>query len=104
RSRRHTMCYRYWSSDVCFSDLAQVQHGPIETGLQRRGDVSMHRCDFLRRIPRREQALRQVRPRRQIALALLRRAIHAQEGDANEIGRASCRERAEGDAVDVDWK
>src|SRR5207245_5510121 len=29
--RRHTRCYRDWSSDVCSSDLAGVRRGPLLT-------------------------------------------------------------------------
>src|SRR5207245_5743339 len=90
RRRRHTRCYRDWSSDVCSSDLsirrAAIRYNiPCITTLSAafaaaRGIRALHEHVF-------EVAALQ-------DLHGYRAAAHGQPSSA-EIGRASCRERVE---------
>src|SRR5207245_6447359 len=75
--RRHTRCYRDWSSDVCSSDLRRDGR---RRGRELRGQV-----------PRRVRGA----PRRRVPV---RRRVAA------EIGRASCRERVWISEVGGPWK
>src|SRR5207245_4977363 len=89
--RRHTRCYRDWSSDVCSSDLFLLStrrgkqfnsmvHGDIDYLLgARRSDVLMSAEDAKALgVAEREDVL-----------------ISNDVGSYREIGRASCREREE---------
>src|SRR5207245_5838166 len=80
--RRHTRCYRDWSSDVCSSDLAKDGAGQHEEELLRgEPEHQAHGEDAHERLPH------------------LRHEV-AYEPE-REIGRASCREREEGWEVAV---
>src|SRR5207245_8476226 len=72
--RRHTRCYRDWSSDVCSSDLARTQAAPTNAAPAR------------------------VEPRPPLKTVKvggrLRRSDRLNPVE-HEIGRASCRERVE---------
>src|SRR5690606_39728480 len=79
--RRHTRFSRDWSSDVCSSDLLLAQGAP-----QLVEDVERHELRWFRgRVECREESH-------------LRQTLTAQ------IGRASCRERAESSGVGVSVK
>src|SRR5207245_3515455 len=83
--RRHTRCYRDWSSDVCSSDLVPLQ-GADGAGVERR----------LVREP--AEGGDELRPQLRLAGGdLLRRLQLLDRGLAGvevlQIGRASCRER-----------
>src|SRR5687768_4667454 len=87
--RRHTICSRDWSSDVCSSDLpANARHHIVdERVVAARRAVAEHRDRLARQHQARELVDRQVRP--------LARAVDGEEAQRDEakIGRASCRER-----------
>src|SRR5207245_6763848 len=88
--RRHTRCYRDWSSDVCSSDLktrdvtellvdAELPLGPIEAVATYHDACHLVHGQKIRREPR----------------ALLGRipGLRFVDLPESEIGRASCRER-----------
>src|SRR5207245_7797608 len=70
--RRHTRCYRDWSSDVCSSDLHRRAR-PSRARARGGGGLAHGEPDLRRLGPREAAPVRRVR----------------------EIGRASCRERGE---------
>src|SRR5207245_7732399 len=85
--RRHTICYRDWSSDVCSSDLSFFS-------IQFAGEVK--NFDPLNWIEKKE--LKKVGRFIQVALAAADFAVKMAGLEvtpeiADEIGRASCRER-----------
>src|SRR5207245_6667684 len=87
--RRHTRCYRDWSSDVCSSDLlagarAGLRAAPKEVDTALVAYMATYN-DLMWVLDDAEQAL------------LLRLRPRAFDGDRGqwEIGRASCRERVE---------
>src|SRR5207245_6324185 len=87
--RRHTRCYRDWSSDVCSSDLAESK---LRAALLAAKQVSSARIQTLK-----EERCNAV------ALLLDEADTEKQAAAASQIqiGRASCRERVE-IAVDAD--
>src|SRR5207245_4422314 len=95
--RRHTRCYRDWSSDVCSSDLYKVQSTKLQkykvsssVGPQSRrwldACVSSVKRIIVRRLSCRRVACSDIR---------IKSARHR-----TQIGRASCRERG---SVRVGW-
>src|SRR2546429_8285755 len=86
--RRHTRCSRDWSSDVCSSDLREQVIGEEGRELQRRLLQATFDIDSAR-----EQRAAQVTS-----------AAGIRHGTVEEIGRASCRERAEISVVAVSLK
>src|SRR5207245_7503779 len=100
--RRHTRCYRDWSSDVCSSDLPRDVHA-AQTG-----------CAFGKNLPQVVAALSASAPARLRRLdgatfwgPMPRRLSGGAFGrvdQALEIGRASCRERAERWGVTGAWR
>src|SRR5207245_5896632 len=80
--RRHTRCYRDWSSDVCSSDLPAIER------LASQGDP--RRFSFPR--PMRDEGYEFSFSGLKTAVL---RAVRASDDLDREIGRASCRERAE---------
>src|SRR5207253_6931714 len=97
--RRHTRWPRDWSSDVCSSDLGSgwvcpaLHHARQEAGLALRVTLRGHRDGVERRADDLDQERRHVHGDRHAAAAAVR-----------QIGRASCRERAEILAAHVAWK
>src|SRR5207245_4220046 len=89
--RRHTRCYRDWSSDVCSSDLT-VRSTRVLFSSPQRSCFEWHRlsslCSDVSRLPPQPQRL-------------LRRTVGETEQHGlllrlmRQIGRASCRERVE---------
>src|SRR5207245_5732283 len=89
--RRHTRCYRDWSSDVCSSDLALLAHFTAIA----RATAGTEPAEALRAARRHEVVSRAVDElERNGSPALVLEAMVARM----KIGRASCRERGE-DAV-----
>src|SRR5207245_8568333 len=93
--RRHTRCYRDWSSDVCSSDLAGriVRRGvmvPVAIVDRGRG--------LRTRVAGRPTGGRGI-PNCQKQAAI---AVELKRG--KEIGRASCRERKESAGGSGEWK
>src|SRR5207245_3534955 len=85
--RRHTRCYRDWSSDVCSSDLANLSGGTLVTepkGIEPMTDPGMIHAQDQRSSPDRRAAGESDVP--------VEEGGHGRE----EIGRASCRESVEG--------
>src|SRR5207245_3841108 len=68
--RRHTRCYRDWSSDVCSSDLPDIQTDDVSKAQEPGAGQTVNNLLV--------------------------------DGDAQEIGRASCRERDAASAEDVE--
>src|SRR5205814_6235458 len=92
--RRHTRCLSDWSSDVCSSDLAIVDIGGEST---RPGSAGVSLDEELRRVvPVLERLQGDVPVSIDTAKAgVARRALELGAELVNdEIGRASCRERA----------
>jgi len=58
---------------------AQVQHGPVEAGLQGGCHVAVHIGDLVVGTPRRHQVLGEMRARREVVLALAAVAVRAQQ-------------------------
>src|SRR5436190_9744760 len=92
-----TVC---WSSDVCSSDLA-VEHDPFDTGALRARGEQLADLGRLLGLRARERLLQLLPAGGSDRLA--RVVVDELGGDADEIGRASCRERVEisGDVVCV---
>src|SRR5205809_3032217 len=89
--RRHTRCSRDWSSDVCSSDLSRLDEFAIEGAYGRAVPGFANAGPVLAsELPAAE------RERLRNAIAQRGMEYVGQE----EIGRASCRERAESTAVD----
>src|SRR5207248_4318986 len=91
--RRHTRSYGDWSSDVCSSDLIELEltvwiKDPALGEADVRQEVAAHVGLAQRRI---------LDPHRQLELdPVVRELLHASRGGRIfEIGRASCRQRAE---------
>src|SRR5207247_6873748 len=89
--RRHTRSTRDWSSDVCSSDLgAPITLLGLATGLQNRSPATGS-CEHVPAMARARSATRS------------RLAMNTSWGGSGylytEIGRASCRERAENSGV-----
>src|SRR5207245_8117851 len=78
--RRHTRCYRDWSSDVCSSDLLD-QAKPVVWKIRRQFDGAFKMLPGL-------GSTADASKRRRIPVKHSQSAIRA-----CEIGRASCRER-----------
>src|SRR5207245_3747798 len=102
--RRHTICYRDWSSDVCSSDLQQLLvlpelllRDPRERGLIPRGQ------DVAEANLRSGGGVEVLIDGREVGVraAGKRSLVELQTG---EIGRASCRERVERGGGDVGRK
>src|SRR5207245_5025014 len=89
RGRRHTRCYRDWSSDVCSSDL--VQDAGRNAGLVRQFDKARRRKGHLLARLENERVAGRDRIGPEPARHH-RRKIEGGDG-GEEIGRASCRER-----------
>src|SRR5207245_4119802 len=93
--RRHTRCYRDWSSDVCSSDLYLEADG-FEKRIEGRVDapefkatsVSLHELDRTARVLKRTRTWR-IEGRADVEDYAEYRLLFPEE----EIGRASCRER-----------
>src|SRR5690606_40781053 len=102
--RRHTRFSRDWSSDVCSSDLDLVAVGQqreltgIAAGQPLPGveDAVVHLADHGTEIERVAEQ------RRAVALHVC--TVDAQQGMAEQIGRASCRERGDVWVVDGSGK
>src|SRR5207245_8627702 len=90
--RRHTRCYRDWSSDVCSSDLCLgMEIGPVH--VLAGGPPCQGNSDLNNHTRRRDD-------RNELYLTMARAAeILSPEIVLVEIGRASCREqvKSEGD-------
>src|SRR5207245_7748207 len=86
--RRHTRCYRDWSSDVCSSDLLQTVAGIHAFSTA---------ANFFFARYEQEDALDRLLGRLMEQNILIRdcRNIEGLNGPYFQIGRASCRERAE---------
>src|SRR5436853_128320 len=83
--RRHTRCLSDWSSDVCSSDLEAVQiHGTVSRGLV---------CLLWRDRALGDRAQARARSETVVEGVRLWRGASACHPRAEEIGRASCRER-----------
>src|SRR5207245_4239138 len=95
--RRHTRCYRDWSSDVCSSDLLEIGANGRDLPVDRGGrEAQVLECVHeLAQLSGRER----VGPGRAPGRAMRREAPHVAEV---EIGRASWRERGEGAGDDGD--
>src|SRR5207245_5222049 len=93
--RRHTRCYRDWSSDVCSSDLAAYAG---TKGARRPEDVTSGLLrEFVYEL--KDLGLAPATIRRQISAVRTYYRYLVGEGhatrDPSEIGRASCRERGQ---------
>src|SRR5207245_6623475 len=95
--RRHTRCYRDWSSDVCSSDL----EGSAKTDDAKKTDKSgmRYRLDEgFREIKEGEQLEKSKDPAKRargMADVAAGKAERKESASEYEIGRASCREREE---------
>src|SRR5207245_8261440 len=83
--RRHTRCYRDWSSDVCSSDLSLVTVLTATVPLVVRAQTGAP-------VPPPTAPARQHRQRRERHPELMR-ALRTLQRAKTEIGRASCRAR-----------
>src|SRR5690606_40119827 len=86
--RRHTRFSRDWSSDVCSSDLEELRLVATEDRLE----AELRNGDGPRLVVELEQ-LAAAHPLRERPTALLMQAQVAAGRPAEEIGRASCRDR-----------
>src|SRR5207245_4575223 len=87
--RRHTRCYRDWSSDVCSSDLSRFVYGKlVGSGERAVSQGQRARMTFERHTAQAEHLLQ-----------LLGGHLEGTRRRAVEIGRASCRERVQGAGV-----
>src|SRR5438128_6097926 len=98
--RRHTRCYRDWSSDVCSSDLTVSALAALD-----RNDTTKAKTD-LEVATDSATRLYGARPNDQVAVKLA--GLLATRGNVEqargEIGRASCRERVEVEVVGGAWE
>src|SRR5207245_5716866 len=101
--RRHTRCYRDWSSDVCSSDL---EPSFVETRLplpKRKASTPEHpQLLVLLDEPQRKRASRYCN--RDAPRCYGFGASPRSRTSRREIGRASCRERVWNGEVGVVWK
>src|SRR5207245_5718687 len=84
--RRHTRCYRDWSSDVCSSDLGLAVPGDAKDRV-RSLVPDVWRLDVPLAVPRLDGVVRQDAERRDDVIGEVLVLV--------EIGRASCRGREE---------
>src|SRR5207245_4774635 len=86
--RRHTRCYRDWSSDVCSSDLKRI------------GEPSQHFCASISFITATSSATSAASKITRISPTICANCISGRGlKKPSKIGRASCRERVK-DGVD----
>src|SRR5207245_4502486 len=94
--RRHTRCYRDWSSDVCSSDLAEVRElelRGVDAELRCGGEI---RSALAERIGGTGEPLGgELDADRGVALLRPAKDLHYGGERSHEIGRASGRERGE---------
>src|SRR5690606_41191134 len=93
--RRHTRFSRDWSSDVCSSDLEVVMSGQVDR-LERDEDGRVYVVDLKtgKHTPSRREAERHAQMGAyQLAVAHGAFEEGTEPGGAEQIGRASCRER-----------
>src|SRR5207245_7703175 len=95
--RRHTRCYRDWSSDVCSSDLnipGVPRRGCYNGSLGRNLVETVSRTSWVAKTPGVCGGDARIRKTRITVAGLVERRAHGLS-DAEKIGRASCRERGE---------